>query len=78
MQEFAMNPVTLLILLAIVAGAVLAVRRLAHRGLCDCGDHCDGGCRGCQGCHEGGEGAGAGSCPAAEAVVARAQQGASR
>lgn len=75
MQEIVMGPATLLVLLAIVAGAVLAARRLARRGLCDCGDHCDRcdeGCHGCRGCS-----GGAPSCPAAESLAARAQQEAS-
>ncbi len=72
MQEIVMGPATLLVLLAIVAGAVLAARRLARRGLCDCGDRCDEGCRGCRGCS-----GDAPSCPAAESLAARAQQEAS-
>ena len=37
-----------IILLAVILGcAVLAVRRLVTRGMCDCHDHCDGGCQGC-------------------------------
>ncbi len=38
-----------IILLAVILGcAVLAVRRLVTRGMCDCHDHCDGGCQGCK------------------------------
>ncbi len=37
-----------IILLAVILGcAVLAVRRLMTRGMCDCHDHCEGGCQGC-------------------------------
>ncbi len=72
MQEIVMSPATLLVLLAIVAGAVLAVRRLVRRGLCDCDDHRGEGCRGCRGCP-----GDASSCPAADSLVARARQEAS-
>ena len=53
MRELVLNPVTVLLLLAIVACAVLAVRRMLRRGLCDCNDHCDTGCSGCAGCPHG-------------------------
>lgn len=45
----------MVIVAAITALAVLAIRRLAKRGLCDCGDHCEGPCDGCpsQGCCRG-------------------------
>ena len=55
MQDLALNLPTVVILAVIAALAVLAVRRMTRRGLCDCGDHCgDGrgaaarsGCAGC-------------------------------
>lgn len=51
MQDLALNVPTVILLLVILALAVLAVRRMTHKGLCDCGDHCDdGGCGGCHGC----------------------------
>ena len=52
MQELSLNLPTVVILLAIVALAVLAIRRMTRRGLCDCGDHCgdEGGCAGCSHC----------------------------
>ncbi len=41
--------VSTVILLGVILGlAVLAVRRLVTRGLCDCHDHCQGGCQGCK------------------------------
>lgn len=55
MLEMTFTPSTVLLLVVIAACAVLAVRRLTHRGLCDCHDHADG-CAGCSGC--------AGGCPA--------------
>ncbi len=50
MQEISLNFPTVVILVVIAALAVLAIRRMTHRGLCDCGDHCEGGCSGCEGC----------------------------
>lgn len=51
MQELTLNAPTIALLAVILALTVLAVRRMARRGLCDCGDHCgDGGCAGCSGC----------------------------
>ena len=50
MQELSLNFPTVVILVAIAALAVLAIRRMTHRGLCDCGDHCENGCPGCEGC----------------------------
>lgn len=86
MQDLALNPVTVALLLAILGCAALAMRRLLHRGLCDCGDHCDGGCSGCAGCAGhgapdgpmGGALGATGCCPAAEAMAQRAEQGAKR
>ena len=42
LQEFAFTPATLIAVLVIVALSFLAIRRLLKRGMCDCGDHCDG------------------------------------
>ncbi len=50
MQELSLNFPTVVILVAIAALAVLAIRRMTYRGLCDCGDHCESGCHGCEGC----------------------------
>ena len=47
MQELILNGPTIVILIAIAALAVLSVRRMTRRGLCDCGDRCEGGCHGC-------------------------------
>lgn len=38
MLELTMTPSTIILLVIILAAAVLAVRRLVHRGMCDCGD----------------------------------------
>ena len=38
MLEMAFTPSTVLLLAVIAALAALAVRRLTHRGLCDCHD----------------------------------------
>ena len=46
MQELGLNLPTVIILVVIAALAVLAIRRMTRRGLCDCGDHCEGGCSG--------------------------------
>ena len=43
MQELSLNFPTVVILLVILALAVLAIRRMTRRGLCDCGDHCGDG-----------------------------------
>lgn len=50
MQELSLNFPTVVILLVILALAVLAIRRMTRRGLCDCGDHCGDGEGGCAGC----------------------------
>lgn len=54
MQELALTPATIILLLAIIGCALLAIRRLHKRGMCDCNDHgcegcskCSGGCKGC-------------------------------
>ena len=85
MQELSLNFSTVVILLVILALAVLAIRRMTRRGLCDCGDHCgdgEGGCAGCSHCASAGrsdtsggaDAAGAGDavppcCQAAEAMA---------
>lgn len=50
MQELSLNLPTIVILVVIAALVVLSIRRMTRRGLCDCGDHCDGACHGCAGC----------------------------
>lgn len=60
MVPLEITPATVVLGLVIVALAVLAVRRLFKKGLCDCHgdkDHeggcsgsCSGGCSGCSGC----------------------------
>lgn len=53
MQEISFNFPTIAILVVIAALAVLSIRRMTRRGLCDCGDHCgdgEGGCAGCSHC----------------------------
>lgn len=63
-----MTVTTLILLLVILACAILAVRRLWKRGLCDCNDACEGGCAGCsKGCASKGCEAAA-SCGSCEAV----------
>lgn len=42
LQEITLTPATVAILLAVLAWAVWAVRRLLNRGMCDCGDKRDG------------------------------------
>ena len=42
LQEITMSPATLLVIAAIIAWIVWAVRRLIGKGLCDCHDACDG------------------------------------
>lgn len=59
MQELAITPATIVILAVIALCVVLAVRRLRKRGMCDCNDHCEGGCAGCS----------KGSCGAAQMVA---------
>lgn len=59
MLELTMTPSTVILLAGILAAAVLAVRRLVKRGMCDCGDgneasggcaHCAKKCAGTDGC----------------------------
>lgn len=80
MQELTWSPATVVLLLVIIAGIVLAVRRLFRRGLCDCNDHC--GDEGCAGCHGKAAAAHGGAkpscCAAAEDMVARAEQAAAK
>ncbi|WP_165171993.1 hypothetical protein [Adlercreutzia sp. ZJ242] len=63
MKELVLTPGTVVMLAAMAAWAAWAVRRITHRGLCDCGDHCGdaGACS--SGCSCGG-------CGAAEKMVA--------
>lgn len=59
MMGLVWTPSTIVVALVIAVLAVLAVRRIATRGLCDCHDHCGdsdsprsgcGSCHGCSGC----------------------------
>ena len=59
MMGLVWTPSTIVVALVVAVLAVLAVRRIATRGLCDCHDHCGdsdspksgrGGCHGCSGC----------------------------
>lgn len=49
MQELGVTPSTLILLAIVIACAVLAIRRLRKRGLCDCNDRCSG-CSECPSC----------------------------
>ena len=77
MQELSLNFPTVVILLVILALAVLAIRRMTRRGLCDCGDHCgdgEGASAGRPDTSGGADAAGAGDvvppcCQAAEAMA---------
>lgn len=73
MQDLALNFPTIVLLLVIAALAVLVVRRMVRKGLCDCGDHCGdgGGCAGCAGCSSAAE---CPSCEAAAKMVAAADK----
>ena len=71
LQEFSLTPTTIVILLAILALAFLAIRRLVRRGMCDCGDHCDG-CSKKKGSSE------CRACSAADDMVARMERDMSR
>ncbi|MCD8317001.1 MAG: hypothetical protein LUB61_06330 [Eggerthellaceae bacterium] len=42
---------TIILLAVIIVLAVLAIRRIVRRGMCDCKDHIGNG--GCKGCHAG-------------------------
>lgn len=67
MMGLVWTPSTIVVALVIAVLAVLAVRRIAMRGLCDCHDHCGdsdsprSGCESCQGCS---------GCGAVECMVA--------
>ena len=67
MMGLVWTPSTIVVALVIAVLAVLAVRRIATRGLCDCHDHCGdgdssrGGCGSCHGCS---------GCGAVECMVA--------
>ena len=59
MMGLVWTPSTIVVAFVIAVLAVLAVRRIATRGLCDCHDHCGdgespqsgcGSCHGCSGC----------------------------
>ena len=59
MMGLVWTPSTIVVALVIAVLAVLAVRRIATRGLCDCHDYCGdsdspqsgcGSCHGCSGC----------------------------
>ena len=56
MMGLVWTPSTIVVALVIAVLAVLAVRRIATRGLCDCHDHCGdsdsprSGCGSCHGC----------------------------
>ncbi len=43
MKELVLTPGTVVMLACVAAWAVWAVRRITHRGLCDCSDHCGDG-----------------------------------
>lgn len=83
MQDLALNLPTVIILAVIAALAVLAVRRMTRRGLCDCGDHCgDGRGRGaaarsgCAGCSAAAGCSGCSGCSAAASMAEAAEQAA--
>ena len=63
MQELGITPSTIILLAIIIACAVLAIRRLRKRGMCDCDDHCGG-------CSKKAAGGECPSCKAAETMVA--------
>ena len=66
-QDLVMTPATIVVALVIAALAFLAIRRLVRRGMCDCGDHCDG-CskkKGSNACK---------TCSAAESMAARMEK----
>ena len=42
LQEFTLTPATIVIAVLVIAWVVWAIRRLTRRGMCDCGDKCDG------------------------------------
>lgn len=84
MQELTITPSTVILLLVILALAALAVRRLFKRGMCDCGDHCEG-CSHRKGAPSGGAFAGTGTsggacahCSAADDMVKRMREAANR
>lgn len=41
-QSMEFTPATIVIVLLVLLWAIWAVRRLLHRGMCDCNDRCDG------------------------------------
>ena len=46
MQEMSFSPAAALVVVAIVVWAVLAIKRIVKKGLCDCKHKCSG-CTGC-------------------------------
>lgn len=69
MQEIALTPSTIALLLLIGLLAALAIWRLVRRGMCDCGDHCDSGA--CQHCAQARQCDPAKGCPAAADAVSK-------
>lgn len=68
LQELTITPSTIVLIAAIGAFAVLAVRRMLKKGLCDCHD----GCEGCFGKKKGLCGKGACShCGAVESMMSK-------
>lgn len=74
LQEFAVTPATIIIIALILAGMVLAVRRIVKRGLCDCGDGCDE----CLGCSHRIGSCSCKECPAASDMVKNVDKAAAR
>ena len=66
-QDFSITPATVAVIVVIAALAFLAIRRLVRRGMCDCGDHCDG-------CSKKKGSAACISCSAADEMVARMEK----
>lgn len=69
MQEIALTPSTIMLILLIGALAALAVWRLVRRGMCDCGDHCGSGA--CQHCARARQCDPVKGCPAAADAVSK-------
>lgn len=68
MQDIQLTPTTVLLLIAIAAWVIWAVRRLFRKGMCDCTDHCEG-------CSKGASGKkGCSSCTVAEDMVKHLKQ----
>ena len=73
MQELSLNFPTVVILLVILALAVLAIRRMTRRGLCDCCSHCASAVRPTVSSRINGTGAGDEMPPCCQAAEAMAQ-----